>query len=320
MSTQVGSPASDDRPIEREMRLLAASGRLIRPGSPGGRVLQRLQAGHQLVFLGACTPFRNLILRDLGHHDAWFSSFELSALLGERDDESIGFREFRFFVDRIHRRCPEINIFMDCDTGWSDDPAELHDMFSQLAGSVAMVSIENILPGHKDNSFISSAEHHLASPEQMAARLEIIAAASTDTLITLRLENNVLGRPLQETLRYVRRLQELDAPFDCLLLHHKQRDVAPLIDFAREVARIDGSRACLVCVATAFMTELDLLNQLAGADFQVVVVPNYSTRYELSATRELYRALLEQEFEQVEQRAVGMGAVFDLIYGKNGWR
>ena len=293
--------------------LVTAGGRPIAADSPGGRVLRRIQAGEMVTFYGACTPFRARLLEELNHFDAWVSSFELSALLGERDDESIGFAETRFFVGRINRCCPNTNLFVDCDTGWTDDLGALATQFSELADQVAMVSLQNLAHGRKDNSFLLHADTELAEPLVAAAKLGAVAEACPDVLIVLRLENNILGRPLADTVAYVHRLRQAGAPYDMLLLHHRGPEPDPLLDFADAVRSVDPDTP-LAAIATSYLQAPNLLARLHRSGHRVVVIPNYAVRHEYRTTRRVYEQLIAAEYAEVEAGAAGMDDIFQLVY------
>lgn len=293
--------------------LVTRGGRSVHPDTPGGQVLSRMQRGELVVFYGACTPFRALLLENLNHFDAWLSSFELSALLGERDDESIGFDETRFFLDRIHRRCPRMNVFVDCDTGWSDDPEALTACFSQLAGKVAMVCIENLVHGQKDNSFLRDNPSRLEQPEAVATKVRCIAGACRDVLVVLRMENNILGQPLAATIRYVRRLMELEAPYDMLLLHHRGADVEPVLAFATAMEEIDPELP-LAVIATSYLHTPNLIGRLRRHRHGALVIPNYAARHEYRCASRVYSRLIAADFAEVEAGAASMDEVIGLVY------
>ena len=293
--------------------LVTAGGRTIAADSPGGRVLRRIQQGEMVTFYGACTPFRARLLEELNHFDAWVSSFELSALLGERDDESIGFAETRFFVGRIHRCCPNVNLFIDCDTGWTDDPEALATQFAELSDQVAMVSLENLAHGRKDNSFLPHNGSELADPDVVAAKLRTIADVCRNVVIVLRLENNILGRSLAETVRYVRQLRRAGAPYDMLLLHHRGPEPDPLLAFADAVRSVDQDTP-LASIATSYLQSPNLLARLHRSRHRVVVIPNYAIRHEYRTTRRVYEQLIAAEYAEVEAGAAGMDDIFQLVY------
>ena len=295
----------------------APSNRWIRPGTPGHRVLSRLKSGEQIVCFGACTPFRNIILEELGIHDSWISSFELSALLGERDDESIGFEENAFFINRIVAKCPGMNMFVDCDTGWGGDESEMELSFSKLSGKVAMVVIENVAPGRKDNSFRFTHADVLATPEETASRLACLGRSCDDVLIALRLENYVCGLDLYQTLDYAKQVVDAGGVFDSLIFHNTQQDIEPVLEFSRLFRAEFGDDKLLTCIPTAYIQTKNLLRTLVDSHYQIVVIPNFSVRSELQTHSELYSRLANGLLHEVDEASVRMSAVIDLVYSRD---
>jgi 2-aminoethylphosphonate-pyruvate transaminase len=291
------------------------SGRPIAPQTPAYRVWERIRGGERLCFIGAATPFRARILRRLGHSDVWLSSFEIAALLGERDDESIDDAEIGFFFRRIRRQHPELNLFVDCDTGWTEDSELCRAKFSRFAAGAALVCVQNLRHGEKDNSFRGVRAGSLLDAEATARRLRAVAAGCSDCLVALRIENAVAGQGPAEIARYLRAVRDAAAPVDLLLIHQTRPDLDALDALVPHVREALGGDVPLATVATAYARTPRALEALAEKGFAVVVVPNFAVRCELRALEDAYRRLAAGELALVEAAAEPMAAVFDLVYG-----
>jgi len=231
-----------------------------------------------------------------------------------KQHSSLNFKEVYFFLDKIFKKCPAINLFVDCDTGWSNEENILRNYFQLLASKAAMVSIQNLKIGQKDNSFLSCSVSRIEEPEVVAHRLGVIAEACDNTLITLRLENNIFEYPLTDIIRYLKRIKELNVPFDCLLFHHKTQSITRLIEFSEKFYDLYPEDVKLVSVATAYINTPNLFDRLAKTGYSVVVIPNYSIRCEYSMHHELYENLIKQNFHLVNQDCSSMSDVLKFIY------
>jgi 2-methylisocitrate lyase-like PEP mutase family enzyme len=311
----VSDPHASILPVSTDV-ILAPSKRWISRDSPGGRILARIDDDLQEVFYGACTPFRNILLEKLNHHSSWISSFELASLLGEKDDESLSFDALQFFFDRILKKCPKMNLFVDCGAGWTDEPNELRRIFAAFSSKAALVSIQNDLIGHKDNSFLDRSLSAIESPATIARKLQIVAEVCKDVLIVLRLENNIHGQSMQNIVEYLTELKKLSAPFDLVLFHHKISNIDQMIEFSLAFYDLFTPDIKLAAIPTAYIEAENLFERLHTAHYNVVVIPNYAVRYEYDALLKAYQLLISQDVVTVNRHCSPMQKVIDLIYTK----
>jgi 2-methylisocitrate lyase-like PEP mutase family enzyme len=235
-------------------------------------------------------------------------------MFGERDNESLSFDDVWFILERILKTCPEMNVFVDCGTGWGDDPEELERVFTVLRSRVALVSIQNDISGHKDNSFLDRSMSRVESPAAIARKLEIISEACGNVLVVLRLENYICGQSMGEIRRYLTELRNLSAPFDMVLFHQKSSEIHPMLEFAQLFYELFAPDIKLAAIPTAYIETKNLFERLRDAHYNVVVIPNFAARYEYDTLVRVYQQLLAGNVVTVNQGCSPIQTLIDLIY------
>jgi len=297
--------------------LISPGGRKIESETPGGELLQSIISSGQVLAYGGGTPYRALLLEQMGLDTVWVSSFELSALLGEKDDESIGFSEVDFFVDRVSKKCPNAKMIIDCDTGWTNDGQLLAQYFRSWRSTVAAVVVQNLKTGLKENSFLSLDENCLESHETIAQKVNIIGKECSNALVCLRIENLIVGQSVDAAIDYVCKVWELGGNFDVVVVHNKLNTLKPLEDFSKKFYEVMPKDVLLMAIPTAYIEEVDLLERLKIANYQLVVLANYAVRGEYEMLLGHYGQLAKGKYKEVNGSVAPMSDIFNLVSGEN---
>ena len=279
------------------MKLL--DGNSIEPTSPGGTLWQRISDGEQIIALESTTGQQTLDLTEAAlQHESpqsiagWLGSLSLSTAKGLPDDYSLDLGNLRDAIFEIqeslirnHRSLP---LLVDVDACFGN-PIRTFAMLNVL--QVALGVTENKRPDVvKVNSLTSGQgnQSQMAALEDMNRRLVAAKGVQKNTLIGARIENLIYGSPSEEIADY---MHDLHDNADLILVHWNKPDPAPLFEVADAyMSRGNGHRP-LMAVTTAYganTTPQELLDK----GFQVLIYPNQIVRKSLSASREVYDALL----------------------------
>ena len=289
--------------------LSSISSYLPAPHTIGDMLLRDARVGSLVTAIGASTPFRSLILEQAKGQYGWISSFEVSSMLGENDDESIGFEEIDFFVSRIQRRCPSLRLIIDCDTCWSDDPSLIEKTFVRWRHAAALV-MQNVEPSSKVNSFRENNMSKLHPPSIVAEKLKALCRACPESLIVIRLENLILGEDIEDAVSYLKEVLAKGAPVHGVSLHSKTGDVGQQERFLQRLVEELSNAPLLFLISTAFPKDPMLLSR-TGA--RVIIHPNYVLRAEAFVAEQIYSGILSNDFSMIDRTCVPVPKVFSII-------
>jgi len=267
--------------------------RMVAKSSPGARLLALLQEQHTVLALGAATPSRVLLLRELDVPVAWVSRLELSALLGESEAKSIDVETVNFFLSRIHAACPEVSLVVDCDAAWFDEPQRMACAFSRWSSRVAAVCIENRTPRDMSRTI-------LEDPSRLARRLKLIAELSKDMLVCLRLENLIAGQSVAESLDYLAAVKEAGGRFELVIPSVDRAEPTQLKLFADLFRKRFGADVTLMSIFPASQSP-DLFRSLGEWGYRLVAIPDVAARQEYRALKDCYRRLAAGDFAETDR-------------------
>ena len=276
----------------------------------------RLFAGHSKVGVGVYDGLSALLATKWHFDFVWVSSFCCSAAAGLPDAGIIGAEDILTVVRSV-RRCVDLPIVVDLDSGYGDPVKAFHVVEAMARAGAAALCIEDN-PTSKRCSLYDGYDRALVSDEEHIARLRAARAGVTQAGSTCRIiartEALVAGLGVKEALR--RAAAYADAGADAVFIQSLDKTGHEVLTFGQEW----GRRTPLFIAPTRLPQVTK--QQFFAAGISHTIFANQGLRAAHSAVDRTFRKLAEADSSQsVESEissiadvasAVGAGKVVEL--------
>jgi phosphoenolpyruvate phosphomutase len=268
-----------------------------------------LERDHASVIIGVHDALGAKLAEEAGADGMWVSSFEVHAAARLPDADILGTQDYVGVIQQIVDRV-QGPVVVDANAGGGNaiNTIRLVREFEK-AGAWGMCMEDNIFP--KRCTFYEGMQDEIESASTFCGK--ILAAVEkrlhSDFKVIARTEALNKGMGLDVALDRCK--QYAAAGADAVLIHHKGKDPAPVLEFAERWYRDES--APLVCVPTTYHTVS--YEQLDSAGFKLIIFANYGIRSIVRAMRTTFGAIMaNRRLADADEHVVSMQKIFDLIF------
>jgi len=249
------------------------------------------------------------IAEEAGADGLWVSSFEVHAAARLPDADILGTQDYVDVVSKIVDRV-KIPVLVDGNAGGGNaiNTIRLVREFEKAGGS-GMCIEDNVFP--KRCSFYAGMQEEIENSSTFCGKLRAALEQRTDTqfAVIARTEALIKGLGLKVALDRAREYAAEGA--EGILIHHKEGDPGPVLEFAEKWYR--SETAPLVCVPTTYNTVS--YEALDGAGFKLIIFANYGIRAIAKALQDTFGMLMEKKrLADGNSNVVSMDEIFRIIY------
>ena len=245
------------------------------------------------------------LAENAGFDALWASGFSISTSKGIADVGLMTMSELLEEARRINL-ASNLPVIADVDDGFGDAVNVDRMVREYEATGIAGVCMEdNRHP--KRNSLTADMRCKLVSAEEFSGKLRVAKAASSDTdfVVIARVEALIAGMGMEEAER--RAHAYADAGADLIVMHSKEKDVAPVREFAMKWSRDTP----LVAIPTTYGDVR--LAELYAYGIKVCIFANHGMRAAIQSMRETFNTLVrEQTLSAVDNSICPLEDVFEL--------
>jgi phosphoenolpyruvate phosphomutase len=260
------------------------------------------------VLMGVHNALGAKIAEEAGADGLWVSSFEVHAAARLPDADILGTEDYVQVIAQMADRV-QIPILVDGNAGGGNaiNTIRLVREFEK-AGAMGMCIEDNPFP--KRCSFYGM-QDELEPMDTFCGKIQASVEKRTepDFAIIGRTEALIKGRGLDVALERTKAYAAAGA--DGILIHHKEKDPGPVLEFAERWFQTET--VPLVCVPTTYHTVP--FEDLENAGFSLVIFANYGVRSIVRALRSTFDSIMaNRQLADADGQVVSMDEIFDLIY------
>ena len=260
------------------------------------------------VLMGVHNALGAKIAEEAGADGLWVSSFEVHAAARLPDADILGTEDYVQVIAQMADRV-QIPILVDGNAGGGNaiNTIRLVREFEK-AGAMGMCIEDNPFP--KRCSFYGM-QDELEPMDTFCGKIQASVEKRTepDFVVIGRTEALIKGQGLDVALERTKAYAAAGA--DAILIHHKEKDPGPVLEFAERWFKTET--APLVCVPTTYHTVP--FQDLENAGFSLVIFANYGVRSIVRALRSTFDSIMaNRQLGDADGQVVSMDDVFELIY------
>lgn len=275
---------------------------------PRHTIKDLLQRDGASTLLGVHNALGAKIAEEVGANGLWVSSFEVHAAARLPDADILGTADYvqviEQMVDRV--RTP---VLVDGNAGGGNaiNTIRLVREFEKT-GALGICIEDNPFP--KRCSFYGM-QDELEPTDTFCGKIQAAIEKRTVSEFAVIARTEALIKGLGMDVALERTKAYAAAGAEGILIHHKEVDPAPVLEFADRWFQTETTP--LVCVPTTYHTVP--FKTLEDAGFSLVIFANYGVRTIVRALRRTFAAVMEnRQLSDADDEVVSMDDVFDLIY------
>lgn len=279
----------------------------------GGRAVTSIKDLLELprasVLMGVHNALGAKIAEESGVEGLWVSSFEVHTAARLPDADILGTQDYVDVIAKIVDRV-QVPVLVDGNAGGGNaiNTIRLVREFEK-AGASGICIEDNPFP--KRCSFYAGMQEELELAGTFCGKLEAALEKRVDSGFAVIARTEALNKGLGMEMALDRAKQYADTGVDAVLIHHKESDPSPVLDFAATWYKTE--KVPLVCVPTTF-NEVSW-HALDEAGFRLVIFANYGIRSIVKALQSTFDAVMaNRRLADATDRVVDMEEVFRLIY------
>jgi len=279
---------------------------MIRPDTS---ISDLLHADNAAVLVGVHNAMSAKIAEEAGADGLWISSFELHAAARLPDADILGPEDYNDVVSKIVDRV-SIPVLVDGNAGGGNaiNTIRLVREFEKMGASGICIE-DNTFP--KRCSFYEGMQDDIERASTFRGKIQAALEKRTEEgfAVIARTEALIKGLGLEVALDRGRQYAEEGA--EGILIHHKEKDPGPVLEFAERWYK--DQTVPLVCVPTTYNTVS--YEQLNSAGFKLIIFANYGIRSIVKTLQETFGTLMKNKrLADANDQVVPMEEVFRLIY------
>ncbi len=269
------------------------------------RLRTLLGADDVTILMEAHSGLSAKLVEEAGFEVIWAGGLAIASMLGVRDCNEVSWTQILDTVEFM-ADATELPILVDGDTGHGNfnNVRRLVRKLEQRGGAGLCLE-DKVYP--KANSFVSSANHHLADMAEMCGKLRAAKdhQLDPDFVVVARTEALVEGRGMEEALD--RAMAYAASGADAVLVHSRRSDASEVAAFAD---CWPGAVPLVVAPTTYRSVSLDWL---ASVGIRNVVFANQSIRAVVRSLQEMLRVLYSsRRLTTVDEHIVPLDEIFRL--------
>jgi PEP phosphonomutase and related enzymes len=261
------------------------------------------------VLFGVHNALGAKIAEEAGADGLWISSFEVHTAARLPDADILGTQDYVNIVAQIVDRV-QIPVLVDGNAGGGNaiNTIRLVREFEK-AGAQGMCIEDNPYP--KRCSFYSGMQEQLELVDTFGGKILASVEKRLDPDFVVVARTEALNKGLGLDTAIERSKAYAAAGAEAILIHHKESDPQPVLDFAQRWYETES--APLVCVPTTYKdVSYETLND---AGFKVIIFANYGVRAIVKALRDTFGTVMENKrLADADDQVVTMDEIFTLIY------
>lgn len=242
----------------------------------------QLDKGNKLIIVSASDAITAKLVEQYGFSGIWLSSFEVSAVHGLVDNETMTLTEMKdtakAIIDAVN-----LPIIIDADTGYGgiNNVTRALKEFEQI-GASAMCFEDNVFP--KQNSLFGG-QIPILDKEKMGNKIKACVEVRTnrDFCIIARTESLIRGYGIEDALE--RGHYYADCGADIILFHSRDKSGAEV----KEICKRWNRDIPLVIIPSKFpqMTEKELFD----LGYSIIIYANQTQRAKIQAVKNMLKTL-----------------------------
>jgi phosphoenolpyruvate phosphomutase len=275
---------------------------------PASTIKDLLDRPGASVLFGVHNALGAKIAEEAGADGVWISSFEVHTAARLPDADILGTEDYVQVIAQIADRV-QIPVLVDGNAGGGNaiNTIRLVREFEK-AGALGMCIEDNQFP--KRCSFYGMQDDLEATSTFSGKILASIEKRTVDEFAVIaRTEALNVGLGLDVALERAKAYAAAGA--EGILIHHKEKDPEPVLEFADRWFKSEDTP--LVCVPTTYHTVP--FSSLEDAGFSLVIFANYGVRSIVKALRSTFDSIMaNRQLADADGQVVSMDEVFDLIF------
>jgi len=276
---------------------------------PDKTVIELLHGDHAAVLMGVHNAMGAKIAEEAGADGLWISSFEVHAAARLPDADILGTEDYVDVISKIVDRV-KIPVLVDGNAGGGNaiNTIRLVREFEK-AGASGMCIEDNIFP--KRCSFYAGMQEELEKSSTFRGKIRASLEQRTSTDFAVIARTEALNKGLGPKVALERAREYAAEGVEGILIHHKESDPQPVLEFAETWYR--SEIVPLVCVPTTYNTAS--YKALDDAGFKLIIFANYGIRSVVKALQETFGLLMENKrLADANDHVVSMDEIFRIIY------
>ncbi|MFI5036454.1 MAG: isocitrate lyase/phosphoenolpyruvate mutase family protein [Acidimicrobiales bacterium] len=279
---------------------------MIRPATS---ILDLLHGDHAAILIGVHNAMIAKVAEEAGADGLWISSFELHAAARLPDADILGPEDYNDVVSKIVDRV-SIPVLVDGNAGGGNaiNTIRLVREFEKF-GAAGICIEDNIFP--KRCSFYEGMQSEIEAASTFRGKIQAALEKRTDPGFAVIARTEALIKGLGMAVALDRAKQYAAEGAEGILIHHKEKDPGPVLEFADAWYRTETTP--LVCVPTTYNTVS--YEELDAAGFKLIIFANYGIRAIVKTLQETFGTLMKnRRLADANDSVVSMEEIFRLIY------
>lgn len=272
-------------------------------------VLELLHGDNAAVLMGVHNAMGAKIAEEAGADGLWISSFEVHAAARLPDADILGTEDYVDVISKIVDRV-KIPVLVDGNAGGGNaiNTIRLVREFEK-AGASGMCIEDNVFP--KRCSFYVGMQEEIEKSSTFCGKIRASLEQRTDSLFAVIARTEALNKGLGLKVALDRAKEYAAEGAEGILIHHKEEDPEPVLQFAETWYR--SETVPLVCVPTTYnATSYKVLDD---AGFKLIIFANYGIRAIVKALQETFGVLMKnRRLADANDHVVSMDEIFRIIY------
>lgn len=276
---------------------------------PETSIRDLLHGERAAVLMGVHNAMGAKIAEEAGADGLWISSFELHAAARLPDADILGPEDYVDVVSKIVDRV-RIPVLVDGNAGGGNaiNTIRLVREFEKVGASGICIE-DNIFP--KRCSFYDGMQDEIERESTFRGKIQASLEQRTDPRFTVIARTEALIKDLGMDVALERGRAYAEEGAEGVLIHHKGKDAAPVLEFADRWYRTETTP--LVCVPTTYNTvDYETLN---SAGFKLIIFANFGIRAQVRALQQTFGEIMKnRRLADAADSVVPMEEIFRLIY------
>jgi phosphoenolpyruvate phosphomutase len=260
------------------------------------------------VLLGVHDALGAKIAEESGADGLWVSSFEVHAAARLPDADILGTADYVHVIEQMVDRV-QTPVLVDGNAGGGNaiNTIRLVREFEKT-GALGICIEDNPFP--KRCSFYGM-QDELEPADTFCGKIQAAIEKRTNPEFAVIARTEALIQDMGLDVALERTKAYAAAGAEGILIHHKGKDPAPVLEFADRWFKTETTP--LVCVPTKYHTVP--FQALEDAGFSLVIFANYGVRSIIRALRSTFGTVMEnRQLSDADDQVVSMDDVFELIY------